>query len=143
MSRLDYRGGKSPIKTSEELAKDLTLPLYMLLVGKAEVHFPTTDRSNPSVSVGIRSAYPPKDLVWVHWTQWQNIIVPLLKDNRLTEWRHQLGYGDWQELKNLSVGFLYSCDLSQLERDRPGSKNSAFLKQLNSIIAGSASTAGY
>jgi hypothetical protein len=143
MSRIDYRGGKSPIRTAEELVSLLTLPLYLLVVGKSDVLFPSTDRSNPSVSVGIRSFYPPKEVVWIHWTQWESVVVPITSDDRIREWRHQLGSGDFEELSRLSVGFLYSCDLSASERLRPGSKNSEYIDNLGGIILSKATEAGY
>lgn len=143
MSRIDYRGGRSPIRTSEELVSLLTMPLYLLIIGKAEPLFPFTDRSNPSVSVGIRSYYPPKEVVWIHWTQWNQVVVPILADDRIKEWKHQLGSGDFEELSRMSVGYLYTCDFSESERQRPGSKNSEYLSNLGGMVHLKASQSGY
>lgn len=143
MSRIDYRGGRSPIRTSEELVSLLVMPLYLLIIGKSEPLFPSTDRSGPSVSVGIRSFYPPREVIWIHWTQWQRIVVPILADNRLKEWKHQLGSGDFEELSRISVGYLYTCDFSESERQRPGSKNSEYLQALGGIILSKAEESGY
>ncbi len=141
MSRIDYRGGMSPIKTASEMKRDLTLPLYLLLIGRSEVKYPFTDRSNPSPSVGINGS--SGQTVWIHWTQWEKVVAPLLLDERLTSWRHQLGSGDIRDISDLSVGFLYSCDLAEFERERPGSKNSEFLRQLGDIIETKAVESGY
>ncbi len=143
LSRLDYRGGLSPIRTSSELKRDLAVPIYLLLVGKSEVKYPFTDRSNPSPSVGITYIGSPNYSVWIHWTQWESVCVPILEDSRLRNWRHELGSGDLNELSRDSVGFLYSCDFAELERERPGSKNSEFIRQLGNIIEGRAVQSGY
>ena len=97
MGRADYRGGKAPIRTAVELSQILPVPLFLLIQGYASKVFPTTDRSNPSVVVGviagktIPATLGPQMIgglpVWIHWTQWRDVVVPLLEDERVTSWK--------------------------------------------------------
>lgn len=97
MSRADYRGGKAPIRTAGELANLLPIPLYLIVSGYAGPIFPRTDRSNPAPAVGIVMIKTVPDSlkpqmsgilpVWVHWTQWRDVVASLLDDKRVTDWR--------------------------------------------------------
>lgn len=95
MARADYRTGIAPIRTATELADLLPIPIFLLVKGYAKAVFPGTDRSNPSVKVGIMGIEPVPDTVptlkdtlpvWVHWTQWQNVVVPVVDDLRTSWW---------------------------------------------------------
>ena len=97
MGRTDYRGGKAPIKTADELASLLPIPLFLIVSGYAGPIYPKTDRSNPAPAVGIVGIKTLPDSlrprvnqilpVWIHWTQWQSVVVPLMADERVTDWR--------------------------------------------------------
>lgn len=164
MSRVDYRGGKAPILTADQLALRLAVPLSLVVNGYAGVHYPTTDRSNPSVGVGIMisdqlptrlqdlAGYLP---VWVHWTQWQDIIVPLMQEKRIPNWRGKIiSLGDVLRLAHdvfnsgevvyeqgtivgrsaatrAQITSLYRCEEGQ------------YLIALSGIIRGQASAAGF
>lgn len=96
MARADYRTGIAPIRTATELADLLPIPIFLLIKGYAKPVFPGTDRSNPAVRVGIVGIGPPiPDTlptlkgslpVWIHWTQWQNVVVPVVDDLRTSWW---------------------------------------------------------
>ena len=96
MGRADYRGGIAPIRTAGELASILPIPLYLMVSGFAGPIFPKTDRSNPAPAVGIVMLKTiPNSLrpqmagilpVWIHWTQWRDVVAPLLDDKRVTDW---------------------------------------------------------
>jgi hypothetical protein len=95
MARADYRMGIAPIRTATELADLLPIPIFLLIKGYAKPVFPGTDRSNPAVKVGIIGIEPIPDTlptlkdrlpVWVHWTQWQNVVVPVVDDLRTSWW---------------------------------------------------------
>lgn len=95
MGRTDYRVGIAPIRTATQLADLLPTPIYLLIKGYAKPVFPGTDRSNPAVKVGIIGVeHIPDTLptlrgslpVWIHWTQWRDIVVPVVEDLRTTWW---------------------------------------------------------
>jgi hypothetical protein len=95
MGRTDYRNGTASIRTATQLADLLPVPLYLLLKGYAKPVFPGTDRSNPSVKVGIIGTQTIPDTepalqeslpVWIHWTQWRDIVVPVVDDLRTSWW---------------------------------------------------------
>jgi len=111
MSRADHRGGRAPIRTADELANLLPVPIYLLVAGWATSAFPTTDRSGPSTVVGIlpntRGSYNwadsgrgkdtdfVKDMaavlpVWIHWTQWRDVVVPVVEDPRVISWQGKI-----------------------------------------------------
>ena len=98
MGRADYRRGRAPIRTAIELAELLPGTIYLLATGRAGPLFPNNGRAGPSVSVKvIRLIEPPPFLeymgtalpVWVHWAQWENVVVPLLNDERTLQWVNQ------------------------------------------------------
>ena len=95
MGRTDYRNGIAPIRTATQLADLLPIPLYLLIKGYAKPVVPGTDRSNPAVKVGILGIeHIPDTLptlrgslpVWVHWTQWRDVVVPVVADPRTSWW---------------------------------------------------------
>lgn len=95
MARADYRTGIAPIRTATELADLLPIPIFLLVKGYAKPVFPGTDRSNPAVKVGIvgietipETIPTLKDRlpVWIHWTQWRNVVVPVVDDLRTSWW---------------------------------------------------------
>lgn len=110
MSRADYRRGRAPIRTANELAILMPVPVFLLISGYAKPVYPRTDRSNPSPHVGIMTVKTIPDTypslkgalpVWVHWTQWQDVIVPVVADPRVTEWRSRISStGDALTLAN-------------------------------------------
>lgn len=95
MGRSDYRNGIAPIRTATQLADLLPIPVFLLLKGYAKPVFPGTDRSNPAVKVGILGIESLPDTmpllrehlpVWVHWTQWRDVVVPVVEDLRTAWW---------------------------------------------------------
>lgn len=96
MGRADYRGGKAPILTAGELADLLPIPLLLVVLGYAGPIYPRTDRSNPAPAVGIVGTKTVPDQlkprvtqilpVWIHWTQWRDVVVPLISDDRIADW---------------------------------------------------------
>jgi hypothetical protein len=95
MGRTDYRSGAAPIRTATQLADLLPIPIYLMLKGYAKPVFPGTDRSNPAVKVGVIVISPLPDTlptlqdslpVWIHWTQWRDIVVPVVDDLRTSWW---------------------------------------------------------
>jgi len=148
MSRFDYRGGEAPILTAEQLVSQLTVPVSLLIAGKANVFFPTTNRSKPSVSVVVR--YGGVEVVKVHWTQWGSVVVPVVEDDRLSHWRGLLVPGvagvpgDFEtQTSKLRSGKLYSCDWTELVRQNPSSRYSQYLTQISGIILQKAQSAGF
>jgi len=145
MSRFDYRGGEAPILTAEQLVSQLTVPVSLLVAGKANVFFPTTNRSKPSVSVVVR--YGGVEVVKVHWTQWEAVVVPVVEDDRLSHWRGLLVSGvpgDFEtQTSKLRSGNLYSCDWTELVRQNPSSRHSQYLTQISGIILQKAQSAGF
>mgnify|MGYP006892408658 CR=1 FL=1 len=145
MSRFDYRGGEAPILTAEQLVSRLTVPVSLLIIGKANVFFPTTNRSNPSVSVLVK--YGGENVVKIHWTQWENVIVPVVNDDRLSHWRGLLVSGvpgDFEtQTSKLRSGNLYSCDWTESVRQNPSSRHSQYLTQISGIIRQEAQSAGF
>ena len=111
MGRADYRGGQAPIRTADELAVLLPVPLYLMVSGYAGPIYPKTDRSNPAPAVGIVGLKTIPDSLkpqmvgllplWVHWTQWRDVVVPLLSDERVVDWKGVLR--DLGDLLNLPV----------------------------------------
>lgn len=109
MGRADYRGGKAPIRTADELARLLPIPLFLIISGYAGPIYPKTDRSNPAPAVGIVGIKTLPDSlrprvnqilpVWIHWTQWQAVVAPLISDERVTDWNDVLR--DLGDLLNL------------------------------------------
>lgn len=114
MSRADYRGGLAPIRTAQELAQVLPIPLYLMVSGYAGPSYPLTDRSNPSVMVGIvglKTAPPTLQglmgrylPLWIHWTQWRDVVAPLVLDPRITDWKGVLR--DLGDLLQLPVNVI-------------------------------------
>ena len=111
MGRADYRAGMAPILTARELADLLPIPLLMVVLGYAGPIYPRSDRSNPAPAVGIVGTKSVPDRlvprvtgmlpVWIHWTQWRDVVVPLISDYRITDWSGIIrGLGD---LLNLPV----------------------------------------
>jgi hypothetical protein len=111
MGRADYRAGKAPILTAGELADLLPIPLLMVVLGYAGPIYPRSDRSNPAPAVGIVGTKTVPDQlkprvsqilpVWIHWTQWRDVVVPLISDDRITDWSGVLR--DLGDLLNLPV----------------------------------------
>ena len=96
MGRADYRGGVAPIRTAEELSTLLPIPLYLIVSGLAKPVYPQTSRAHPSPAVGVIAVETlPKSLkptmsgvlpIWIHWTQWQDVVVPVMADPSVTDW---------------------------------------------------------
>jgi len=145
MSRFDYRGGEAPILTAEQLASQLTVPISLVIAGKANVFFPTTNRSNPSVAVVVK--FDGREMIRVHWTQWQSVAVPVIEDDRLSHWRGLLVSGvpgDFaSQTSKLRSGNLYGCDWTELVRQNPSSRHSQYLTQINGIIHQKAQSEGF
>jgi hypothetical protein len=146
----------------------------MIVHGYATVVFPKTDRSNQSPDVGIiqvrqKKTYPPAVglLLFIHWKQWEEIVVPLLEDDdRVTGWRGVLkDLGEAVTLMNdivgpggeivfqagveiglsvptkLSLGTLFACD--PYDAARVGGRTGSYLNSLAGVIYEKAVEEGY
>ena len=172
MSRFDYRGGIAPLKTAEELSRVIPLVVLFLVDGSAQARFPNTDRSNPSpwvavVIVRVGENPPPRGFpLYFHWTQWEKLVVPLLREAQTSAWRGSLpGFGEILNLlQNIvgpcgqiifpegdpygsspgseeSIGRLYGCDPSDI--DRVGGKTLEYIQTLRERVLASARELGY
>jgi len=94
MGRGIYRSGLGSILTPEQLAQNFALPVYRIVTGSAKVTFPNANASNPSSYVLIQSSGPSQySYSWIanlpltlNWIQWENVIVPVLLDARVSSW---------------------------------------------------------
>jgi hypothetical protein len=172
MSRFDFRGGISPIKTAEELSVIIPLVVLFIIGGSAQARFPNSDRSSPSpwvavVIVRVGENPPPRGFpLYIHWTQWERLVVPLLKEAQTSTWRGSLPtFGEILYLLNNivgpcgeiilpkgepfgsspgsheSIGRLYGCDPSDL--DRVGGKTLEYLHNLRERTLSRAKELGY
>lgn len=175
MPRPENRGGQAPIRSALELSLLLPVPMMMIVDGYAAPTFPRTNRSNPSPAVGIipvkgKKAWPPPSglPVYVHWRQWQNVVVPCLQDDpRVTGWRGTLSGTDLGAAVTLlndivspsgqivfpsgtnlgveppsdtSLGKLYACDFFSRTF---GGKTGSYLSNLAGILFVKATEQGY
>ena len=122
---MSHRVGRGAIRTPEEIQRDLTLPCYYILIGRASVAFPHTSTPGPSQYVTIVRVRAERDErrevvfpIFVNWRQWEEIIFPVLQDPRWSNW---LGYaggvsgvtedGYPSSIPNQSVGpGIYACN---------------------------------
>jgi hypothetical protein len=101
MSRASYRGGRAPILTPTQLSEWLPLPVYLMATGHASPFFPSTCRAHASESVvleltgslpdsykdnGVAQRFP----LHFHWTQWRDVVVPVVADPRILSWAGKL-----------------------------------------------------
>lgn len=94
MGRGIYRSGLVSLLTPEQLAQNFAFPVYRIVTGSAQVVFPKANVSNPSLYVLIQSSGSSKsNLAWaanfpltLNWIQWENVIVPVLFDPRVSSW---------------------------------------------------------
>ena len=94
MGRGIYRSGLGSLLTPEQLAQNFAFPVYRIVTGSAQVVFPKANVSNPSLYVLIQSSGSSKsNLAWaanfpltLNWIQWENVIVPVLLDPRVSGW---------------------------------------------------------
>mgnify|MGYP000261659555 CR=1 FL=1 len=169
MGRADYRGGQAPIKTADQLASLLPIPLFLIVSGYAGPIYPKTDRSNPAPAVGIIGTKTIPDSlkplasnllpIWIHWTQWQSVVAPLLDDERVTDWRGTLrDLGDLLDLlvdvygPNGTIPYPAGTFVGDLRHSTrvPGGLYAPrcgdaqeLMVQYSSLIHAQASTAGY
>lgn len=153
----------------------LPVPLLLIVAGFAQPLFPLSDPSSPSSVVAIvQSKRTPSGYlkrarlpVYINWTQWESVVVPLLGDIVVTGWRGQIGgTGDllsllqdlvgvdgsilyptgtdvgYSGISKRGVGKLYACDPPQ-SQGSPSSKTSAYLENLSLLISTYAKQAGY
>ena len=92
------RFGRAPLRTPAQLAQILPVPLYLYFSGYVTLVYPTSTRAAPSDAVGFQVIKPLPSWVttnafplWISGRQWQNTVVPLLDDPRLTRWRGVIG----------------------------------------------------
>lgn len=122
---MPHRTGKGAIRTPEEIRRDLTLPVYYILLGRAQPSFPYSSTPAPSQFVTIVRVRPDRDdrhevefPVFVNWRQWNEIIVPILQDPRWSNWLGSLGSltgvtedGYPSSIPNQAIGpGIYSCN---------------------------------
>jgi hypothetical protein len=106
MGRFNQRTARARLFTTDEAAEVFPPLILMLLMGMAQVVFPTSDTPSPSVTVLIVPSAPRANQGWladrgiqvsgplvVRWDQWQNIMVPLLASIQGTD-----GIGLWGSL---------------------------------------------
>ena len=173
MGRADYRGGTAPIRTAEELAFLLPIPILMIVEGYARPLFPASNPANPSPYVAVVGTRPKKTYpqvtglpVYIHWTQWKNIVVPLLEAQATSQWRGQIwNLGDLVVLLNNivgpngeivfpagfevgftgftleSLGALYGCDPNDVAR--VGGRVAEYLTAMSGSVYRDASAAGF
>jgi hypothetical protein len=101
------RFGRSPIRTTSDLQKLLTIPVYLYLIESASLVYPGTSPASPSSMGGfVGGKNPVPDWLggrgglplWVPETQWRTVVVPLLEDPRIYYWRKKLrtGFTPWE-----------------------------------------------
>jgi hypothetical protein len=95
---MSHRTGRGRIRSPEELRRDLTLPVFYILISQAQASFPHSSTSGPSqyvavvqVGNGIDPNHDVRFPVFVNWRQWNEIIVPILQDSRWRNWLGSLG----------------------------------------------------
>lgn len=95
MGRSVYRAGMTSLMTAEQLAVNLAVPLYRVVTGTAKTGFPLSGIANPSRFVVIQGngRQPNEPFEWVarlpivvNDLQWEKVIVPVLKDPRVSSW---------------------------------------------------------
>jgi len=103
-----HRTGRAPLRTPLEAKKELALPVYALLLGRASTVYPGTSLAGPSRVVGIfKNPGSGGDIslvgvlpVWVDGVQWQQGVLPVLKDPRWSPqrlvWLKFLGTDPWR-----------------------------------------------
>lgn len=112
MGRAKYRGGLAPIRTAQELALLLPIPILMIIDGFAQPLFPGTGRSSPSSYVVVTLTQPKRTYpsvtglpVYIHWKQWRDVVVPILESQTTSRWRGQIwDFGDLLTLQNNVIG---------------------------------------
>lgn len=98
-----HRRGRGQIKTAQQLAVELAVPVYYILTGKAQAAFPETSTPAPSSFVMVILTSPGVDQdhlaafpAYVNWRQWRDVVAPILEaaqdDQNSTLWPGFLGY---------------------------------------------------
>lgn len=96
------RRGRGQIKTAEQLATELAIPVYYVLIGQAQVAFPETSTPAPSSFVmvvrtghGVDPDHLAAFPAYVNWRQWKDIFAPLMdgsqSDENSSQWSGYLG----------------------------------------------------
>jgi len=95
---MPHRTGRGALRTPEEIRRDLTLPVYYILLGRAQPVFSNSSTPAPSYVVTIVRVRPDRDErnevkfpVFVNYRQWNDIIVPILQDPRWSNFIGSLG----------------------------------------------------
>lgn len=173
MGRADYRGGIAPIRTASELALLLPIPILMIVEGYARPLFPGSTPAHPSPYVTVVGTRPKKTYpqvtglpLHVHWTQWQEVVVPILEQVTTSQWRGQVwSFGDLVTLLNnivgpggsvvfpvgfevgftgftaQSLGALYACDPGDVAR--VGGRIAEYLSAMSGVVYRGAQSAGF
>ena len=95
MGRAIYRRGTNGLMTSAQLAKYLTLPLYRVLTGSAQVSYPNSSPASYSSPVWITSKSRNEVVngwvanlpISVNAEQWEKVCAPVLLDPRVNRGR--------------------------------------------------------
>ena len=89
----DHRRGRGQLRTADELARDLAIPVYYILRGWAQAAFPYSATPAPSQFVQVILMKPlsnPQFIVafpvTVNWKQWEEVVVPVLEDPTWETW---------------------------------------------------------
>ncbi len=84
MTAFDQRGGPCTLRTPTQLAEDTTILLALYVKGQACLSFPP---GSPCVFLSPLVPPPNQNLtVRIHWSQWSQVLLPIIGDTRLSEW---------------------------------------------------------
>ena len=163
------RGGIAPLRTAEELARIIPLVVLLIVDGHGGALFPDSTPAAPSpwVCVVLTRKSLPGFPLYVHWRQWEALVVPILKEIQTSGWRGSLGvpYGEILTLLNNvfgptgeilypegtpygtlpysreRVGKLYACDWTDIER--VVGKTAQYLREVSLRVYDNATSLGY
>lgn len=139
--------GRSRNLTPEELNRLLAIPLYYLIVGKAQAVFPNTSVTAQSsfvkiiltstVDSGYRGYFP----AYVGWKQWNDVVVPVINNGNYATWLGYLGgtLGETDNEDELPI----QMPLLRLEANLFGAQPTTLIRQLGLELQAQAEDAGY
>lgn len=116
---MGHRRGRGQVRTATELKVLLAIPVYNIFLDRAFPVFPNSSTPAPSsfVTVVKTSSEIDPDHVssfpcYVNWRQWNEILVPLLEQDRWQEWFGIPGSGNQNtSIPSQLVGpGIYACN---------------------------------
>lgn len=136
------RTGSGRIYTADQLAEKMTIPAYYILERRATPVFPNTCTPRPATFVQIirvkgliASKHSSSFPVRINGKQWEEVMVPILTDER---WIHYLG-----RLGDVSSQSNYGIPETKIGSGLFGSFEDGFLDLLKEEIRSKAIEAGY